>query len=531
MADASHPPRPARPGQVVINVLANYGYFVIGMGVNFLLTPILNEQLTKPVFADWLLLVNVAIYFALADLGLNNATVRHVAHHVSRGDMAGAGRVMAASRLMFSGIAAVFAIAAVVVWLVPNVIPSGALVLKGISFDTAMTVLGFILLHWAMEMFFAPLNAALFGTQRYELARGASTIARALRGVAFAVLVFRGHGVVTLGIVVVAESVFKGLLQTWLLRRSTPALRIGFRGADRATCRAILGFSVWVVLWSLSGKLLMLSDNMIVQYTSEAALAPLMNAALMPIIGMEQLLWAIAQVLVPFAAAGAARDDHDGLAAAVTRAARFTLLLAAPMVTYVVVAGHGFVGAWMFDPAEFDRGLVAQAHDILVILAPAFLLMFLQMPAMAILVGSGRVRLPALINLGQALAKVTLSIVLGLSHGPIGIAIGTAIPLVITNLFVLPVFVKRELGVGWGTLFAGAVGPMLRTAVLAAPIAVGALLLLDANAEAHWRLSHQLGFALGVAAVFGVVGWFLGLAAEDRDWVTTRVRRRRNRGA
>ncbi len=530
MADASDASRPTRPGQVVINVLANYGYFVIGMGVNFLLTPILNEQLTKPVFADWLLLVNIAIYFSLADLGLNNATVRHVAHAIGKGDLAGAGRVMAASRLMFGGIAAIFALAAATVWLIPTVIPAGALALKGITFETATTVLGFILLHWAMEMFFAPLNAALFGTQRYELARGASTIARALRGIAFAVLVFRGHGVVTLGLVVVAESVFKGLLQTWLLRRSMPALPIGFRGADRATCRAILGFSLWVVLWSLSGKLLMLSDNMIVQYTSEAALAPLMNAAMMPIIGMEQLLWAIAQVLVPYAAAGAARDDRAALTAAVTRAARFTLLLAAPMVTYVVVAGHGFIGAWMFDPTEFDRGLVAQAHDILIILAPSFLLMFLQMPAMAILVGSGRVRLPALINLCQAVAKVGLSIVLGLRHGPIGIAIGTAIPLVITNLFVLPIFVRRELDVGWGVLFAGAVGPMLRTAVLAAPITASALLLLDANAEAHWRLSHQLAFALGVAAVFGVAGWFLGLAAEDREWVTARVRRRRNAG-
>jgi O-antigen/teichoic acid export membrane protein len=266
----------------------------------------------------------------------------------------------------------------------------------------------------------------------------------------------------------------------------------------------------------------MMTDIVLVQFCREEAEVVLYNATMLPIIGMEQLLWAIAQVIVPFAAAGAALDQGRTLRQTILRGARATLLIALPMITYLCLAGRGFFGAWMFDKKEFPLEHVTQAQHLVWILAPAFVLLFLQQPAIAVLIGSGRVRAPALINLGQGVAKIVLSLILVRYLGLTGIALGTVIPLLVANLFVLPWFVKREIGVGWFPLLHHAVRPALLTLAFAGPLAYALLAIVGATDTSMWRLRFQIPIALGVAVIFAVVAWFVGLNAEDRRWVRDR---------
>src|SRR6185369_12046220 len=52
-------------------------------------------------------------------------------------------------------------------------------------------------------------------------------------------------------------------------------------------------------------------------------------------------------------------------------------------------------------------------------------------------------RLIALLEVGEALSNVTLSVVLGSIYGPIGVALGTAIPLFLMKVFVAPKIVCK----------------------------------------------------------------------------------------
>jgi peptidoglycan biosynthesis protein MviN/MurJ (putative lipid II flippase) len=140
------------------------------------------------------------------------------------------------------------------------------------------------------------------------------------------------------------------------------------------------------------------------------------------------------------------------------------------------------------------------------------------------------VRAPALINLGQGVAKIVLSLILVRFFGLAGIALGTVIPLVVANIFVLPWFVKRELGVGWSLLLRHAIRPALLTLALAGPLAWGWLTVVGATEATMWRLRFQIPIALGVAAIFAVIAWFFGLNSEDRRWVRDRRPWRRKPG-
>lgn len=527
-------PRRSRGSQLVINVITNYGYYVIGMGVMFLLTPFLKDQLGREVCGDWYFLVGLTMYFSLADAGFNAATVKFVAQHMARNEWDAAGQIMAASFRFFLVLALAFAAIGSATLLFPEWLGFPTVVtglLKRVSASTGTTVLAIIFFHWATEMAFAPFNAALFGAQRYDLARVVAIVARLARFAAILILVSLGYGVVVLALVTGGEALLRGSLQYLLVRRNLPQLPLTVRGAQRSTYTMFVAFSAWILISNLSYKMLMVTDNVLVQITRQQSEVVLYNAVMSPIVAMEQMLWAIAQVLVPFAAAGAALADRDSVHQAILRGARVSLLLALPMVFYLMVAGRGFFGAWMYNPERpegFPLAHVTAAHHLILLLAPAFLLLFIQQPAIAVLIGTGRVRVPAIINLGQGLTKIVLSVLLVSSLGLTGIALGTVVPLVIANLILLPWFIRRVFGIDWRERFHNVILPGLKCLIVGGPAAWGWIWLTGANAPPTWRLRYQIGIALGVAAIFWIAAWFAGLSREDRAWVRAHLPRKKH---
>jgi O-antigen/teichoic acid export membrane protein len=69
-----------------------------------------------------------------------------------------------------------------------------------------------------------------------------------------------------------------------------------------------------------------------------------------------------------------------------------------------------------------------------------------QGPLGNILLGTGRHRLVAFTSLGEALANLALSVVLVHQYGMLGVAIGTGVPVVMANLFILLPAACRQVG-------------------------------------------------------------------------------------
>ena len=85
-----------------------------------------------------------------------------------------------------------------------------------------------------------------------------------------------------------------------------------------------------------------------------------------------------------------------------------------------------------------------------------------QGPLGNILLGTGRHRLVAFVSLGEAVANLLLSVVLVRRYGLLGVAVGTGIPVVIANLFILAPAACRQLGVRVGDFArAVAVAPLV----------------------------------------------------------------------
>jgi O-antigen/teichoic acid export membrane protein len=163
----------------------------------------------------------------------------------------------------------------------------------------------------------------------------------------------------------------------------------------------------------------------------------------------------------------------------------------------LVILGKSVIHAWV------GKKYVPLSYPILLVLVIPSMLMLAQSASGRVLWGMAKHRTWAYIVLGEGVVNLILSIILVRRYGIMGDALGTAIPLAVTMLFILPQHVCHHLQVKLTTYLREA---FLLPLLLVTPL-IGVLLW-----ERHWFYAHtyaQVGLQLLIAsAVYSIgLGW------------------------
>ena len=170
-----------------------------------------------------------------------------------------------------------------------------------------------------------------------------------------------------------------------------------------------------------------------------------------------------------------------------------------PLCATLIILGKSVIEVWV------GAKYVPIAYTVLVLLMVSDSTQMAQSASGKILYGMARHRTLAFVWLAEGVANLILSIVLLRYYGVIGVAIGTTIPQLCTNLFFLPEHLCRVLGMRLRTFVSQA---YLAPALLCAPL-VATLLLVR-----HFLVAHTYAELLAQVAAGGLVYgvglvWFL----------------------
>jgi O-antigen/teichoic acid export membrane protein len=168
----------------------------------------------------------------------------------------------------------------------------------------------------------------------------------------------------------------------------------------------------------------------------------------------------------------------------------------------MLLTGSAFIGAWFFAGDALNLWVgsklagddLARSHRILTILLGAQLISLPCGILRAFLFGSGKVKVPALIYLSEAISNLALSIVLCLSFGIEGVAWGTTIPVVVFELCVLAPYALRRMDVSVRRIVEEAFVPQVLPLLS---------LLAFAITVANYPASHGDWLALMIVAASG----------------------------
>jgi len=421
----------------VLNVVVSQLDTAIFTAGSFIVTPAVLGSLGDAQYGGWLLINSFIAYMRMLDLGTSAGTVKFGAGAHGRGDRADLVRVLDTSAAMFLVIAALAAVVtAGLAWVIPRAYP--------IAEGQEGTIL---LLGGAMvlELAFRPFSAALRMRSLHFLYDSVE-IGTYLTFKLGLVLFFAWRGELTyhvLALLTFGETVVRLVLVASASLIASPFVRAlnPFR-AQRAMVRklATMGAAVSIIMVAdivcfqldagVIGTFMPDSPESIAVFGVGTRLLSIAFAAIS----------VIANVLIPRFSALSEVDDREGMLQLLRSSSLSQGLVSSLGLAGIAVLGPHFLALWLGTP------WIGDSAKILHMLIPSYFIALFASPGSALLMGRGRLRRLTMLAVAEAIANLGLSIALVFRFGIYGVALGTAIPLAISQGLVFPFLLRKEIG-------------------------------------------------------------------------------------
>jgi O-antigen/teichoic acid export membrane protein len=412
----------------------------LSLGANVLvglaLTPFIISHLGKTGYGIWALISTFIGYYGLLDLGISSAVQRYVALHRGQGDQEALNQTISTALAIF--------------------FCTGALII-GASFVLSDPVAGFFQVAAAEVNDFQsvfriigitialtfPTNvfaAIITGHEKFVVLNYVTLSTILLRAVLIVAALSAGAGIVALALANLAGQIFKLCVNFINYKRIMPAGQVRLKFVRRGTFRKIVYFGGVATVIMIANQMRTALDRIIVgKWVGLAEVGVYAIAAQIT----EYIMTVVIQgmnVLTPRFASLKAVQEREQIQKIFGTALHISAFLAFGFCMGALLFGEDLIELWVGK--EFT-----DAKYILWILSIGFVFDLAQHPGIPLMFALNRHYLYAMTIVGEAVAKIVISLLLVSRYGMIGAALGTAVPMVITRIFIQPVYVSRLLGI------------------------------------------------------------------------------------
>ena len=404
----------------------------------FLMSPFLVRNLGDSAYGVWILIGSLVGYLGLLDLGVTQSIVKYIAEHRARGDQEAINRVITGGVAFYSLM---------------------GLISLGVSFGVAFRFNGIFNTglddHTVFKIaVLAGLNLAvsfpatvyvgvLRGYQRYDIDSLVTSITIIVRSLILVALVLGGHGLVALAIVTLVSDLTRLAILIFCVYRINPLITVSRVYLSKPEMKRLFNYSIFAFLIIMGKRMIFYTDSIVIGIFLPAAAVTRYFVGSRLVTYLLQAAEAVG-VLTPTTSDLDARNDRQSIRELLVLSTKYLLLVTLPLGTIFLVMGETFISLWM-GPAY------AGSASILTILTIAAIAHLIEMPPSIVLMGIGKHRIVAWFTLSQAIVNLILSIVLVQRFGIEGVALGTAIPMVVFPVVEIVVYFKKYLDLPLGS--------------------------------------------------------------------------------
>ena len=348
--------------------------------------------------------------------------MRYVSRDKAAGDLEGLSRTLSSAIALYTAAGVLVMLVATVIaarfgqWfpIDPGMLPAA---------NTTVLVAG---LSLALGFPFGVFGATLSGLQRYDLANGIGIVIGIVRAFAFVAVLSTGGGIVELAWASLFCNLAGHLWTVAAVRRLLPEARYALRLVDRAHMKRIGSYGGVAFVGALASRIAFQTDSLVILSFLGASSVTYFALAAGLVENVRSLVNSATWVLSPTASEMETLGETKPLQAMLVAGSKYSVLLSWPMLFALLVFGEGLLATWIGDA----RG---PASHLLVILALPTLLSLPQSAASSMLFGVGRHRGVVALSLVNALLNLGLSLWWVRPFGLAGVAMGTAVPLVLLS--------------------------------------------------------------------------------------------------
>jgi O-antigen/teichoic acid export membrane protein len=410
------------------NSIASYSNFAITFVSSFFLLPITLRYLDKEQYGLLQLVGSLVAYVALAGLGTGSALMRTVAKSRDTDKSVDLSPIISTAFFFYLGIGiAGFAVGISSLSIIPGIfhIPSDqrwlCQLLVIISFTGA-------LITFPLSVFLGVLS----GRERFDIIniiRGIQTLCMFVGSI---IIFWSGGRVIALMVIQSALAIGAAILSVWYSYREVPTLKISFKLVRLSELRQILSFGIFAFCVQIAVQISYRTDTIVIGVFLPLSAIAIYNIGLRLSEIAREIPSQIGGLLPPIIARLDQEKQPEELQRLLLAATKWILLVALTVAIPLFVFAPAFIRIWLGSDFE-------QSALITRVLCVAGIFSIAQGPSATLLMYQGKHKLLAATSLVCSFANLALSVVLVRYLGILGVALGTAIPVVVADgLIVFP---------------------------------------------------------------------------------------------
>jgi O-antigen/teichoic acid export membrane protein len=490
------------------NIVANIVGNVVCAGVGIVLTPILIHGLGDFQYGLWSLSLALLGSYGLIDTGLRITMQRFVARFKGLNEREALDQVLATVLALMAGTSILIcALTPILISVLPGFFHIGPE--SRSLFHLVMSLLAATI---AFTLPSRALTTYLSGLQRFDLFNLGSTIVITARAALIVAVLHLGYGLLGVASATLLVEMFSVALYWYLVRRADPGASFHWRNVQRSRMRELAGFSVFAYLGNAGDYLRCSTDSAVISHVLTVALVTPFTVAGRLMDNFRGLIAAFGSPLMP------RMSEFDGQARTTElkefffRSTKMTALVSFFIGSLVLLDGKSLLRLWVGERFVSSYGL-------LVVLTTGYMLVLAQAPSGGFLYAKGRHHFLGWWTLGEGAANLVLSIYWARKYGIVGVALGTMVPMLVTGLLILPLYVARLLEVPILRYIREAfAGPVLTCALF---VAVSQIVFAG---QMQTRLKVFAPIVVCQSALFALLAYAVGLNKTERRHAHDRCR-------
>jgi len=404
---------PSQTSRFLRNVIWSW----TGVGINILLglflSPILVRKLGVAQYGVWVLLFSTMDYLRLLDFGLRAAVINRCARQNAQQDWRGVNQTINTAILYFLAMSAIGCAFALL-------FRGPAMTLFNIERalqDDARLLLVIIALSISARLIFSPVTAALEALQRYDLINRAYIGNLTVRAVGSLALLLSGHGLLSLGYLVLAVAVAEDLWNLLSLRRVFAHLHLSPRLISRDAFRALVDYGKHSSVLNVASMVELQVPATVLGSMCGPTEVAFFAVPWRLLMYTTEAFTKVGQITASVTAELDVRRDARSVWAMAVATNRNCLGLFMPLAIFLCVYATPLLTVW-FSPEVGQRSGAVMP----VLVVPFLLAIAAQFNSGAVLMGQAKLRTYAWSLVAEVVLMIVVSLIVAPRYGAYGVA-------------------------------------------------------------------------------------------------------------
>ena len=408
-------------------------HLAISVLTAFFLMPFVIHSLGDRWYGVWIIVGGLMGYYGLLDFGISSSVNRYVSIALGKRDYEEVNSILTNSVLIYSIISLISIVISIFLIIFsykfvsePHDIELLRKVLLIMCFDLTISFL--------LKAYISVLNAKL----RYDLISYVGIGQTLTKAALIVYFIGSGYSIIALAIITFFVNISGYLLFSVIAKKIIPSLKIDITKISKAKMLEFVNYSKKTFLIQVGDMIRFKLDILVIAFFLGSALVTQYNIALQLHEYSGQLAASLIIGSLPVFARYYSQGDYHNLREKFLLLTRYSILISVTISGAVMILAHPFISIWMGEP------YLTAIVPFLILRSLSFLGIG-QNPSIQVMYAMGKHGFYARITIMEAVANLTLSLILVQSYGMIGVALGTAIPFFVVKLFVMPPYVCRQL--------------------------------------------------------------------------------------